>query len=248
MAVKRIVSPGSWANGTVATPTWFSDAQDTINGNLAASVTKRAFRDDFGALLAAAQTSTGILSGFWNVTLATNMSLNYAINPGAIGSGVMTAGVLNISNAANAALSMTMSAFPANITSSQNIYFACRVRIPTRASLDTVANVGWSIGFGSWAFSAGNDNANWQYVDGGGIVHTTSTALTNGQWYTFRYERIGGTSTWYIDDTSVATVSSDTISGTNLSLAMACKSLAVTSTVIANIDYIGVDLPSSSAG
>lgn len=78
---------------------------------------------------------------------------------------------------------------------------ATKVKVVRLAGLDTVANAGLAIGFGSALgsaphFRAGSDAANWQTYYAS--AHDTGVPVTDGQWYWLILERRAGVVSYYI--------------------------------------------------
>lgn len=111
-----------------------------------------------------------------------------------------------------AAWSFTADDATAHISTFDWLYSA-RARVVAKASLDTVGNRGFQVGFfdtneaaaTSARFIAGSDEANWQVLVGATQVDTL-IPIVDGQWYELQMVRLSTSVTAYIDGALVATV------------------------------------------
>jgi hypothetical protein len=192
MAVGSISSPSAWYNGTVATATFFQNAQDTINFSYNTLAGRHFFLvDDF--------TGSAPDSAIWNA-VAANCTTG-SDDSAADGSGVLVCAATSMATAA------TCRTIQLSFTG--DLYACFRVRIPS--TLTSSANVAcYPVGGSKIAFTASASSGNW-YTSLDSSSSDSGVAYTTATYQYLEVSRVSNTVTFKINGTTVRT---GTLSGT----------------------------------
>jgi hypothetical protein len=212
MAVGKITSPSSWTTGTVASSSWFNNAQDSLNaiheGMVGSDYYLHSAEFD-GPVVTVTATSTALVCGWMSGTTMTNATItndNVALGV-YVGGGIY--GALLFRATADVNPSSINAHFGTYLgLGTRNFWFRFRALIQNRSKIETAANKGFFAGFRDTdtnkytGFVVGSNEGNWRFInDDNTTTLDAGTSVTPDGWAEIEFIRLDGAMYAYVNGT-----------------------------------------------